>query len=159
MWNEAETSEEIGQRQEMRVNDIFLNFSHYFHHPHNYIIHIISLLNVQKERVLFFKGKDGILLQTSCCFFTFQNRDAINSLFLYESSKYKYSFIFKDLIFFYLTCFVAVPITQSFTFVANLSELNVSFASRDDGEMFTNIRHFELPPRESWSTEVNFELR
>jgi len=37
-----------------------------------------------------------------------------------------------------------------FTFVANFSDVSVSFRCACMGETMTNMRHFELPPREYW---------
>ena len=70
MWNEGETSEEIGQRQERRAKEISLSslhlgfcFLNYFSLPprnsNSNIIRIISLLNKQKERDILLNPVDG----------------------------------------------------------------------------------------------------
>lgn len=55
-----------------------------------------------------------------------------------------------------LACLFAVPMDVLFTFVANFSDVSVSFRCACMGETMTNMRHFELPPREYWRRYVSY---
>ena len=51
-----------------------------------------------------------------------------------------------------LSCLREVPISQALTLAAKRSEQRDSPTEEGSGEIFTNIRVFESPPKQGWLT-------